>query len=376
MRIGFDAKKIVSNLTGIGNYSRNIINGLSAYPGNRYVLFAPHKGTDQCVRDLKESASVSFVYPSAHSSFGQEWWRCRGIIEEIVRQQIDIFHGLSNELPMGLHKTRCKSVVTIHDLIFLRHPEYYSLIMRQILKAKTYYACRHADKIIAISRQTKQDIMNFYHIPESKIEIVYQGCNPAFHHKVSEDALTAVRKSYQLPSRYILCVGTIEPRKNQLTLVRILPKLREDIHLVLIGKATPYQHAIEEEACKSGMRNRVQIFNRMPNCDLPAIYQGSTVFASLSFFEGFGIPVLEAITSGVPVIAATGSCLEEAGGPDSIYCDPTNLAQIADRINELLACPERRAHMIQAGLKYASRFSESAVTGQLLSVYRQLLQQE
>lgn len=376
MRIGFDAKKIVSNLTGIGNYSRNIVNALSAYPDNRYVLFAPQKGTEECLRDLKESASVSFVYPSAHSSFGQEWWRCRGITGEIARQQIDIFHGLSNELPMGLHKTKCKSVVTIHDLIFLRHPEYYNFIMRQILKAKTYYACRHADKIIAISRQTKQDIMDFYHIPESRIEVVYQGCNPAFQHKVSEDVQLATQKFYQIPSRYILCVGTIEPRKNQLTLVRTLPELREKIHLVLIGKSTPYQHVIEEEAHRLGIQERVHIFNRIPNRDLPAIYQGSTLFASLSFFEGFGIPVLEAITSGVPVIAATGSCLEEAGGPDSIYCDPSNPAQIADKFNELLACPERRVQMIQSGLKYASSFSESSVTGQLLSVYRQLLQRE
>ncbi len=376
MRIGFDAKKIVSNLTGIGNYSRNIVNALSAYPDNRYVLFAPQKGTEECLRDLKESASVSFVYPSAPSSFGQEWWRCRGITGEIARQQIDIFHGLSNELPMGLHKTKCKSIVTIHDLIFLRHPEYYNFIMRQILKAKTYYACRHADKIIAISRQTKQDIMDFYHIPESRIEVVYQGCNPVFQHKVSEDVQLATQKFYQIPSRYILCVGTIEPRKNQLTLVRTLPELREKIHLVLIGKSTPYQHVIEEEAHRLGIQERVHIFNRIPNRDLPAIYQGSTLFASLSFFEGFGIPVLEAITSGVPVIAATGSCLEEAGGPDSIYCDPSNPAQIADKFNELLACPERRVQMIQSGLKYASSFSESSVTGQLLSVYRQLLQRE
>lgn len=374
MRIGFDAKKIVTNQTGIGNYGRNIVNALSANSDHQYVLFAPQKGIDECVCELNPSTSVSFVYSSAGSCFGQEWWRCREVVKDIARQQIDIFHGLNNELPWGIHKAGCKSVVTIHDLIFLRHPEYYNFITRQILKIKTKYACMHADKIIAISEQTKQDIMDFYHIPESKIEVVYQGCNQIYHHKVSDDVQLATQKSYRIPQRYILCVGTIEPRKNQHTLVRILPMLCEDIHLVLISKTTPYQHAIEEEARRLNVLDRVHILNRVRNLDLPAIYQGSTVFAYLSFFEGFGIPVLEAITSGVPVIAATGSCLEEAGGPDSIYCDPSAPALIADKFNELLTQPSHTEQMIQSGLKHAARFTEPLVTEQLLSVYRQLLQ--
>lgn len=374
MRIGFDAKKIVTNQTGIGNYGRNIVNALSANSDHQYVLFAPQKGIDECVRELNPSTSVSFVYSSAGSSLGQEWWRCREVVKDIARQQIDIFHGLNNELPWGIHKAGCKSVVTIHDLIFLRHPEYYNFITRQILKIKTKYACLHADKIIAISEQTKQDIRDFYHIPESKIEVVYQGCNQIYHHKVSDDVQLATQKSYRIPPRYILCVGTIEPRKNQHTLVRILPMLCEDIHLVLISKTTPYQHAIEEEARRLNVLDRVHILNRVRNLDLPAIYQGSTVFAYLSFFEGFGIPVLEAITSGVPVIAATGSCLEEAGGPDSIYCDPSDPALIADKFNELLTQPSHTEQMIQSGLEHAARFTDPLVTEQLLSVYHQLLQ--
>lgn len=374
MRIGFDAKKIVSNQTGIGNYGRNIINALAANYDHHYVLFAPQKGKDECVRELQPSSAVSFVYPSAHSSYWQEWWRCRGIIRDIEGQQIDIFHGLNNELPWGIHKSGCKSVVTIHDLIFLRHPEYYDFVTRQILKTKTQYACRHADKIIAISQQTKQDIVDFYHLPESKIEVVYQGCNRIYQHKVSRDVQLATQKSYRIPPRYILCVGTIEQRKNQLTLVRILPMLCENIHLVMISKATPFQHTIEEEARRLNVQDRVHILNRVRNLDLPAIYQGSTLFAYLSFFEGFGIPVLEAITSGVPVIAATGSCLEEAGGQDSVYCDPSDPAQIADEFNKLLTQPSRAEQMIQSGLSHAARFTESRVAEHLLSVYRQLLQ--
>ena len=193
---------------------------------------------------------------------------------------------------------------------------------------------------------------------------------------MSKDVQLATQKFYRIPTRYILCVGTIEPRKNQLALVRVLPMLCEKIHLVLISKPTPYQHIIEEEAHQLGVQEQVHILNQVPNRDLPAIYQGSTLFAYLSFFEGFGIPVLEAVTSGVPVVAATGSCLEEAGGPDSIYCNPSDLTQIADMLNELLTHPAHTARMIQTGLKYAGAFTESLVTRQLLSVYNQLLLRE
>lgn len=374
MRIGFDAKKIITNLTGIGNYSRGVINALAGhYPDNQYVLFAPNKGKEQCINRLQPNAGITFVYPR-HTWFpAQEWWRCHGITKDIVRNHTDIFHGLSNELPFGIRHTGCKSVVTIHDLIFLRYPQTYAPIARRILKAKTLYACRNADKIIAVSQCTKQDIIKFYNIPEEKIEVVYQGCDPIFYRTASIDEVQAIQKRYGLPSKYLLCVGTLEQRKNQLAILQSLALTGNDIHLVLISKHTKFQAAIEERIKCLGLRQRVHILNKVFNSDLPAIYQGATAFIYLSWFEGFGIPVLEALVSGIPVIAATGSCLEEAGGPASLYCDPFDYQQAAAYINEVTSAGKKREDMAAAGKEYAKRFSNQLIAQQLRSIYQQLM---
>ena len=280
MQIGFDAKKIVANLTGIGNYSRGVVTMLSGcFPENKYLLFAPGKGREECTSRLRPSPNVSFVYSPHSSSLLREWWRCRGMVKDIRRAGIDLFHGLSNELPFGIRKAGCKSVVTIHDLIFLRLPETYGFLARAILKAKTRYACRHADRIIAISRQTKQDIMAFYGIPEEKISIVYQGCDRIFYRQVSDDELHDVQVKYALPSRYLLCVGTFEPRKNQLTALRALAQLdADDIRLVLVSKRTAYQAVLEKEIADLGLQQREHVLNDVPNGDLPAAAMLSFTF--------------------------------------------------------------------------------------------------
>lgn len=375
MRIGFDAKKIVSNLTGIGNYSRGTIHALADYyPDNQYMLFAPNRGNEQCISRLQPNTNITFTYPQHTWSLAQEWWRCHGIVKDIVRSRIDIFHGLSNELPFGIRHTGCKSVVTIHDLIFLRYPQTYDPIARQILKAKTLYACRNTNKIIAISQCTKQDIMKFYKIPEERIEVVYQGCDPIFYRTTSIDEIQAIQKRYNLPSKYLLCVGTLEQRKNQLSILQSLALTNSDIHLVLISKHTKYQAVIEEHIKSLGLQQRVHILNRVLNPDLPAIYQGATSFIYLSWFEGFGIPILEALVSGIPVIAATGSCLEEAGGPASLYCDPFDYQQIAAYINELTSDCKKRENMAVAGKEYAKKFSNQLIAQQLHSIYQQLIE--
>ena len=375
MRIGFDAKKIVTNLTGIGNYSRGTVNILAAhYPENQYILFAPNLGKEQCTGRLQPHACITSVYPQCTWSPAQEWWRCRGIVKDITRNRTDIFHGLSNELPFGIQRAGCKSVVTIHDLIFLRYPQTYTPITRRILKVKTHYACRKADKIIAISQQTKQDIMKFYDIPEQKIEVVYQGCDRIFYRTANVDERQAIRKRYGLPSRYLLSVGTFEQRKNHLSILQSLILTDEKIHLVLVSKPTPYQRVIEERIKNLGLQQRVHILNSVPNADLPTLYQAAIAFIYLSWFEGFGIPVLEALVSGTPTIAATGSCLEEAGGPASFYCDPFDCRQVAAYINEVTLHSETREAMAAIGKEYAGRFSEQQIAQQLHSVYHQLYQ--
>jgi glycosyltransferase involved in cell wall biosynthesis len=370
MNVGFDAKRAVRNNTGLGNYSRYVIEILSKYyPDNRYILFAPKQKENSRLKTILSQTNISFVFPRGISRKFSSIWRIFGVKKDIQKNNVVIYHGLSNELPVGIKKTGIKSVVTIHDLIFLRYPEYYNPVDRAIYRFKFELACRNADKIIAVSECTKRDIISFFRIPEEKITVVYQGCHPVYGAEVSEERKTAVTKKYSLPSRFLLNVGSIESRKNLLLAVKALKNVPDDIHLVAVGKSTLYQHEIETYAGKSGLSPRLHLLNDVAFEDLPIIYRLASVFVYPSFFEGFGIPVIEALSSGVPVIAATGSCLEEAGGPGSIYVNPNNDTELSERIVKILNNNELSKKMVKTGIEYVKRFSEETIASEIMNVY-------
>lgn len=378
MRIGFDAKKAVGNLTGIGNYSRGVIHSLSRrFPQYRYLLFSPGRQRKEVSGRLQQSSNIRFCYPSfTFCSWLCEWWRIKGIVASLRREKVDLFHGLSNELPLGIKNSGIPSVVTIHDLIFLRYPDTYGFLSRKILEIKTRNACRQADKIIAISLQTRQDLMDFYHIPEEKIKVIYQGCDKMFYRSVGPDEIRAVCRKYRLPKRYLLSVGTFEKRKNQRSILQALALLEDDIPLVLVSKPTKYQCVLEAAIRHLGLRNRVHILNNVPNSDLPALYQGCSVFIYLSYFEGFGIPILEALVSKVPVIAASGSCLEEAGGEYTEYCHPFDYQKLAGLIEEILHNPYKASLMAEKGAEYARKFESQSIAEQLQILYLHVIHQK
>lgn len=373
MLIGFDAKKIVSNLTGIGNYSRGLVNLLSSDGGDKCVLFAPDKGKENCLAGLDVNENVEFVYSGTNSGIGKNYWRNFSMVNDIRKSGVEIFHGLSNELPFGIKKAGCKTVVTIHDLIFLRYPKTYDFLSRKILEAKTRYACRVADRIIAVSEQTKREIVEFYGIAPEKIDVLYQGCHAEFKRRVSAEEMEEVRRIYGLPERYMVSVGTIEERKNHRTVIDAMSKLEDDVPLIIVSKRTHLQKKIEEQIARLGLENKVRIINGVLFRHLPAFYQGSELAIYLSYFEGFGIPVLEGITSGVPVIAATGSCLEEAGGKGAVYCAPFDSDEVTAAMHTLLISPEKRAELIAEGQKHIRNFTDEVLGGNIRSFYRKLL---
>lgn len=373
MKIGFDAKRITHNATGLGNYSRFVVNGLSAaYPQNRYYLYSPSEGRKQLRDQIRPCPAVQFRYPAPGSWQPKAWWRSRGIVADLLNDGIGIFHGLSGELPAGLVRTPVKSVVTVHDLIFLRYPAFYSWIDRHIYRYKFEQACRQADKIVAISETTRRDIVHYFGIDERKIEIVYQGCDAAFARPVPEDEKAEVRRKYALPEHYLLNVGSIEDRKNLLLVVKALRLLRNDISLVAVGRPTPYLDRVNRYLAENGLAGRVHFLHGVSFADLPAVYQNASLFIYPSFFEGFGIPILEAMQSGVPVIAATGSCLEEAGGPDSLYVDPHDEADLARKIDRILSEPVLQRRMVAAGHSHLENFTPSALSRRLMQVYESL----
>lgn len=374
MRIGFDGKRAVQNNTGLGNYSRFIVDILSRfYKANEYVLYAPKPKENKNLNIIIHRPNIRMVYPK--SKFWKKFssiWRVWGVNKQLQEDHLDIYHGLSNELPLSIKKSNVKSIVTIHDLIFLRYPQFYKWIDRLIYAYKFRKACENSDRIIAISEMTKRDIVDYFHIKEEKIDVVYQGCDPVFCQPVEEEIKALIRKKYDLPSQYILNVGSIESRKNLLLIVKALRHLPSNISLVAVGKRTAYTEEIEKFVTENKLDDRVLLLNKVPFSDLPAIYQNASLFVYPSFFEGFGIPIIEAIHSSLPVIAATGSCLEEAGGADSIYINPNNEKELAEKINLVLSSSELRQNMISKGKEYVKRFTDEVIAKDIITVYSKL----
>lgn len=371
MIIGFDAKRVVSNGTGLGSYGRTLVNDLSVLiPDVQLRLYAPDCGRDDLRDQIILRGNVQLVYPDGmHCRLQRDMWRTRGVVKNLCHDHVDIFHGLSGELPVGLKKSGIPGVVTIHDLIFLRHPEYYNWIDVQIYKRKFYKTLKEASRIIAISECTKRDILYYGNFPEERIDVIYQSCGTRFALSVSEDNMMKVHAKYDLPTRYILNVGTVEERKNVLLAIKALRHMPEDMHIVVVGRPTKYKQRIDQMLKGDALKHRVHFLQGVPNDDLPAIYQMAEAFVYPSRYEGFGIPIIEAIQSGLPVVACKGSCLEEAGGPSCIYVDPDDEQAMASAIVRVIAEREQR---VADGQEYIRRFENQDVASRVLSVYGQI----
>ena len=378
LTIGLDAKRIVRNGTGLGSYGRTLANDLAAIEGLDLRLYAPDAGRDDLRLQVAEGPNLHFVYPPSTflfppSALWKSYWRSRCIVQQLKADGVQVFHGLSGELPIGIRKSGIKTVVTIHDLIFLRHPEYYHWIDVQIYKRKFLQTLREADHIVAISECTRRDISELGGVPEERIVVVYQSCAPRFSSDVSPDTINNVRARYQLPQHYVLCVGSIEERKNAMLLVGALPLLPDEVHVVLVGRETSYSKKIAQRAERIGVGHRLHLLHGVPDEHLPAIYAAAEVFAYPSRYEGFGIPIIEAIRMGLPVVACSGSCLEEAGGPDNLYVSPDEPMAMAQAIGQLRPGAPDREERIGRSRQYIRRFENTDVAWHYFDIYQSLI---
>ncbi|TCC87010.1 glycosyltransferase family 1 protein [Pedobacter frigiditerrae] len=374
LKIGYDGKRAANNLTGLGNYSRSLIEHLAVqFPENQYFIYTPKKKEAIVNLPLFTKLNVYLELPQEGKS--KLFWRSISIKKQLLADKIELFHGLSHEIPFGIQHTGIKSIVTMHDLIFLRKPHYYNLIDRLIYKFKSKYACDNADRIIAISEKTKEDIVELYNINPSKIDVIYQSCDDSFKTLSGIAEKEKIQEKYKLSDKFILNVGTIEARKNLLLIIKALPKIDVDFKLVVVGKETAYTALVKKEIENLGLLHRVIFLKKVPFSDLPLIYQLASLFVLPSYYEGFGIPVIEALYSNVPVIAAIGSCLEEAGGPNSIYVSPDNEVDLANAINKVLTDKGLQETMKQKGLEYVQKFNNEIVNKQLMDCYLKTIKQ-
>lgn len=371
MNIGFEAKRVFHNNTGLGNYSRDLVRILSRfYPQNQFILYNP-KAAKKSLFEANGSTVIEKRPDGFIRSFFNNIWRRYGILSDLKRDKIELFHGLSGEIPAGLSSIGIKSVVTIHDLIFLRYPQYYSVIDRTIYYQKFKHAAQTADLVIAISEQTKRDIVEFLDVDEAKVKVIYQGCHQAFKETYSTSEKNSLRTKYRLPEQFILNVGTVEPRKNIFAAVKAIQN--SNLHLVIVGRKTAYADEITAFIAQHGMQQRVHFLQGLSSSELAILYQLAAIFIYPSHFEGFGIPIIEALFSKTPVITSNGSCFPEAGGPNSIYIDPEKPEQLAEAIQRILQDEALAKTMAQKGFDYAQKFQDEAIAAELMASYQELV---
>lgn len=369
MRIGFDAKRAFMNSSGLGNYARTLMKSLlDHFPDNDFFAFTPGLKAE-LGKELLSSEKIKIVLPpQIMQGFLSSWWRSSFVAEDIRSRNLDVYHGLSNELPQRIPFST-KKIVTIHDLIFLRHPEWYPIIDRNIYYKKFRYACKHADAVVAVSEQTKKDVIYYFNIPEEKIKVIYQSCGYQFASHAADQDKKQFRERRDLPERFILYVGTIEERKNLLTLVKALIKV-QDISLVVIGRKKKYFEEVNTFINAYRLQNRIIYPENVGAEELKLYYQNASVFVYPSIYEGFGIPVIEALSSGTPVITSTSSALPEAGGTGALYINPDDAEDLAQKINRVLGDTVLREKLIRDGYEHVKKFDPKDTASQMMSLYK------
>lgn len=374
MKIGFDGKRAVSNMTGLGNYSRLVIEQLAEnYPQDSLYVYTPKLKENPRLSLIRSLPNVEFRLPSG-SGFSGSLWRTFGVTNNLRADKVDIYHGLSNELPLNILSAGVPSVVTMHDVIYRRMPECYSAIDRRIYDFKYGRSCRNATRIIAVSERTRQDVVELYGVDPDKVDVVYQGCDDSFKRKRSLEELSEVKTRLGLPDRYILQVGTIELRKNLELTVRALGALPEDVKLLAVGRDRGgYMGKVDAIARELGVAGRVVFRHDISFANLPAVTQMAEAVVYPSRYEGFGIPVLEALESGRPVVAATGSCLEEAGGDAAIYVAPDNARQMGEALKAIISGAADVKAMVEKGKRHAARFDTEKMASSIMAVYEKAL---
>ena len=371
MKIGFDAKRLYNNFTGLGNHSRTTIDILTEfYPENEYLLYTPKIKHNSVTDPYTDKDHCRTILPDGVIKGGM--WRTFCLAGAVRKDSVDFFHGLSNELPAGLD---IPSVVTIHDVAFKTFPDMYHATDRLTYNIKWRYACRKADRIIAISECTKQDIIRFYDVDPEKIDVVYQPVNSLFytdHKGACPESLT----SHVNGMPYILYVGSINSRKNLLGAIKALELLPGDLQIpiVVIGDGREYKQKVLNYITEHSLQDMVIFSPEKVNLEgLRYLYRNAQMLIYPSFYEGFGLPVVEALLSGCPVVTSNVSSLPEAAGPQSLLVDPDDIQDISEKMSRILTDSTLRSEIISHGYEFAQQqFSPDVLAAKLMSIYKKL----
>ena len=373
--IGFDAKHANRGNTKQSSYARFVIDALSsACPKSAYFRMYIEKSEPHSDYEaLAEKPNVESMEPD-----GVLWrklsglWRVWRVGRDMERGDVELYHALAGVVPFGLERRNIRSVVTVHNLEFLRLRRLYSPIYNFYRRAIMLSSMRRADRIIAASECVKRDLVRYLHIDSEKIDVIYGGCHHRFSEPITALEMERVRERYNLPDRYLLVAGKHNARKNLAHIIENLPQMDSDVNIVIVGRGTVHTESLVRKMKALGVEDRVRLLYGVADEDMPAIYSGATAYLMLSLYEGFSTTIVEALTVGVPIIASRGSSLEEVGGPDSIYVEPDDGNALLGAIRSVWESEELRNYMVEHGKEYAQRFRPEVIAYNILNCYRRI----
>jgi glycosyltransferase involved in cell wall biosynthesis len=372
IRCTIDYTPAIQHHAGIGRYADQLIRALIALqPGDDWRLFyvdpenrVPAPPLDQLARTTLRTSNKP--------------WRLRVLLSTYLRRGQDqtigpaeIFHATDHLLP---YLARTRSVFTLHDLTALKFPTTHTQLNRRFLQLMLPHFLRAAEVVIADSYCTQQDALQLYGLSAERVRVVHLGVDEHFK-PASAVSTQTVQERYQLPDRFILAVSTIEPRKNLIVLLEACRELRQQnpqLQLVIAGKRGWHSEPFFERLQVLGLTEQVKLLGFVPDEDLPALYSLAVAFAFPSIYEGFGLPVLEAMACGTPVISSNASSLPEVAGEAAIQIAPTEVRDWMQALEQISNDAGLRASLRERGLKQVTRFTWEATARQTYAIYQEV----
>lgn len=373
MRIAIDARYVQDHFPGIGRYTYNLIGGLAglATDDTLIVVHNPRlTNTRYDLAALARAGRVELAETAAATVSLAEQWQLPPLARRV---QADVWHA---PYYIGPYRMPCPLVVTVHDAISSRYPQYLpSLAARVTYEAAMRLALAAAGRVIAVSEASRADVRRFFAAPAARLRVVHEAADTRYAPQPPA-AVAGLRRRLALPARYLLYLGMNKPHKNLARLVeawaRVPPELRQTVQLVIAGRADPRYTQAEETVARYGVAESVRFLGDVAEADLPALYSGALLFVFPSLYEGFGLPVLEAMACGAPVLCSTTPALLEIVGDAAVTVDPLDVAALAQAMARLLGDAAARQELAGRGLAQARQFSWQRAAVETMAVYREL----
>lgn len=377
MRIGFDISHSVGHRTGLGSYAMGLLKGLAKVATDdqflAYSFFYHRFPRGWREAQIPKAPNFKLNLPKRPDFLLRHKLGQGGRNAESLWGDVDIIHSNANVAP-ALEKSRL--VFTLFDTTIYLYPELHTRANYDLVNRHLHQAARHASAIIAISEQSRRDFQRFFHVPDDRITVIYGAADECFHPAIPREEIERVTRAYGIVGEYILSVGTTEPRKNILRLVSAFRSLEQrglKHKLVIVGERGWFSDPLYEFVARERLNDRVIFTGYVEDKDLPALYAGATLFAYPSLYEGFGLPLIEAMACGTPTITSNCSSLPEVAGDAASLVDPEDEAQIAEALQRLLEDESLRHELSRRSIEQCQRFSWEKSARQTLEVYRKVM---